>query len=309
MKVVAFAYHNMGIVGLNALERAGYQIVHIISHDDDPAENCWFGSVKEWGKERRIPVECPGDIGSKKSERMISDLYPEMIFSFYYRHMIREEILRIPSKGAYNLHGSLLPAYRGRCPVNWVLVNGEARTGVTLHHMVRMADAGDIVGQKVVSIAENDTALTLYGKLCAASEILLDELLPLMKIGLAPRIPQDISQGSYFGGRRPEEGCIDWNWPAKRIYNLIRAVTDPYPGAFCKFPDGSRLTIWCGTPEEGREGEKIEPPGSVEIEREKVRIWTGRGRIRLLDVQVGAERITGNGIIRYFREREGMFLS
>ena len=136
-----------------------------------------------------------------------------MIFSFYYRHMIPEEILRIPPQGAYNLHGSLLPAYRGRCPVNWVLVNGETQTGVTLHHMVKKADAGDIVGQRVVPIAPEDTAFTLYGKLCDAAGILLDELLPLMKIGQAPRIPQDISRGSYFGGRRPEDGRIDWSWP------------------------------------------------------------------------------------------------
>jgi methionyl-tRNA formyltransferase len=309
MKVAAFAYHNMGIAGLNALERAGYQIVSIFSHEDDPAENCWFGSVKEWGKERHIPVECPADIGGQKWEEKIRALHPEMIFSFYYRHMIREELLRIPPMGAYNLHGSLLPAYRGRCPVNWVLVNGEIRTGITLHHMVRKADAGDIVGQKVVPIAADDTALTLYGKLCTASGILLDEMLPLMRIGLAPRIPQDISRGSYFGGRRPEDGRIDWSWPAARIYNLIRAVTDPYPGAFCGLADGSRLMIWWGTPEDEREGEKITPPGGVEIAGDKVLVWTGQGRIRLLNIQAGGERITGDGIIHYFLNREGMLLS
>jgi len=309
MKVAAFAYHNMGIAGLNALEHAGYQIVCIFSHDDDPGENCWFGSVKEWGRERRIPVECPAESGQSECQGKIAVLHPEMFFSFYYRDMIREEILRIPPLGAYNLHGSLLPAYRGRCPVNWVLVHGEAQTGVTLHHMVRKADAGDIVGRKVVPIAPEDTAFTLYGKLCDAAGILLDELLPLMKIGQAPRIPQDLSRGSYFGGRRPEDGRIDWNWPAARIYNLIRAVTDPYPGAFCGLEDGSRLMIWWGTPEAGREGEKIKPPGSVEIAGDKVVVWTGRGRLQLVNVQAGGERMTGDGIIRYFKGKEGKLLS
>ena len=309
MKVAAFAYHNMGIAGLNALERAGYEIVSIFSHDDDPGENCWFGSVKEWGRERSIPVECPAEMRQTEWQEKIAVLQPEMIFSFYYRRMIREEILRIPPLGAYNLHGSLLPAYRGRCPVNWVLMHGEAQTGVTLHHMVRKADAGDIVGRKVVPIAPEDTAFTLYGKLCDAAGILLDELLPLMKIGQAPRIPQDISLGSYFGGRRPEDGRIDWSWTAARIYNLIRAVTDPYPGAFCSLADGSRLMIWWGTPEEGREGDETKPPGSVEIEVDRVLVRTGRGRLQLVNVQAGGERMTGDGIIHYFKDKEGKLLS
>jgi methionyl-tRNA formyltransferase len=309
MRAVVFAYHNMGIAGLNALERAGYEIAAIFSHDDDPGENCWFGSVRKWGEERGIPVECPADIGSKGWEAKIAALKPEMIFSFYYRHMIREEILAIPPRGAYNLHGSLLPAYRGRCPVNWVLLHGETRTGVTLHHMVRKADAGDIVGRTVVPIAPEDTALTLSGKLYDAAGTLLDELLPLMKIGCAPRIPQDISLGSYFGGRKPEDGRIDWNWTAERIYNLIRAVTDPYPGAFCSLPDGSRLMIWRGTPEEGREDGKTKPPGSVEIEEGRIFIRTGRGRLQLLNAQAMGERMSGDALIRYFKDKEGKLLS
>ncbi len=309
MKAVVFAYHNMGIAGLNALECAGYKIVCIFSHEDDPGENCWFGSVKKWGEERGIPVECPAELRQTEWQVKIADLHPEMIFSFYYRRMIREEILRIPPQGAYNLHGSLLPAYRGRCPVNWVLVHGETKTGVTLHHMVWKADAGDIVGRKVVPISPEDTAFTLYGKLCDAAGILLDELLPLMKIGQAPRIPQDLSRGSYFGSRRPEDGRIDWSWTAARIYNLIRAVTDPYPGAFCGLEDGSRLMIWWGMPEEGREGGKTKPPGCVEIEGDRVLVRTGRGRLQLVNVQAGDERMTGDGIIRYFKDKEGKLLS
>ena len=309
MRVVVFAYHNMGIAGLGALERAGYKIAAIFSHEDDPGENCWFGSVKNWGGERAIPVECPASIRPTVWQEKIAALQPEMIFSFYYRHMIPEEILGIPPQGAYNLHGSLLPAYRGRCPVNWVLVHGEAQTGVTLHHMVKKADAGDIVGRRIVPISPEDTAFTLYGKLCDASGILLDGLLPLMKIGQAPRIPQDISLGSYFGGRRPEDGRIDWRWPAVRIYNLIRAVTDPYPGAFCGPEDGSRLMIWWGTPEEGREDGETHPPGSIEIEGDRVLVRTGRGRIRLLNVQAGGERMTGDRIVRYFIDKEGTILS
>ena len=312
MKTVVFAYHNMGIAGLNALERAGFEISLIFSHEDNPAENCWFDSVKEWGEKRGIPVECPMDIREGKWMQRIAALSPEMLFSFYYRFMIPDEILAIPPRGAYNLHGSLLPLYRGRAPVNWVLVNGEKQTGVTLHQMVHKADAGDIVGQRVVPIAFEDTALTLFGKLCAAAGGLLDELLPLMKSGEAPRIKQDLSKGSYFGGRRPDDGRICWSWPSERIYNLIRAVTDPYPGAFCDLPDGSRLMVWRGLPGEekaARRENKREVPGTIEIEGKIVKVQTGEGKIRLLDIQSSAERMTGDALYNFFKDREGMKLS
>ncbi|MCK9363360.1 MAG: formyltransferase [Syntrophales bacterium] len=312
MKAVVFAYHNMGIAGLDALERAGLEISLIFSHADDPAENCWFGSVREWGIKRGIPVECPMDIREEKWTKRIAALAPEMIFSFYYRFMLPDEILVIPTWGAYNLHGSLLPKYRGRAPVNWVLVNGEKQTGVTLHHLGHKPDAGDIVGQRVVPIAFEDTALALFGKLCAAAGGLLDELLPLMKIGKAPRIKQDLAKGSYFGGRRPDDGRICWSWPAERIYNLIRAVTDPYPGAFGAMPDCSRLMVWWGLPQEDEEtGEKSEQeiPGTIGVENKMVTVQTGEGKIRLLDVQSEGVRMTGDALYNFFKKREGIKLS
>jgi methionyl-tRNA formyltransferase len=309
MKSVVFAYHDMGLAGLRALRRAGYEIACIFSHEDDPDENCWFGSVKEWAIERAIPVYCPANVNQPEWIARIGAIRPEMIFSFYYRHMIADEILHLPGRGAYNLHGSLLPAYRGRCPVNWVLVRGETATGVTLHHMVTKADAGDIVGQRVVPIEKKDTAVILYQKLCGAAGELLDELLPLMKEGRAPRKPQDISNGSYFGGRRPEDGRIDWRWPAERIYNLIRAVTEPYPGAFCTLPDGSPLFIWSAVPEEGPGADAAGSPGTVRIEDTGVLVSTGKGRLRLLSLSTSKTRMTGEGLIHYFKDREGLTLS
>jgi methionyl-tRNA formyltransferase len=309
MKTVVFAYHDMGLAGLKALLRADYDIQCIISHEDDPKENCWFGSVRKWAEEQKIPVHCPANVNRPDWISRIAALRPEMIFSFYYRHMLNEDLLQIPARGAYNLHGSLLPTYRGRCPVNWVLVRGETRTGVTLHHMVAKADAGDIVGQRAVPIQRTDTALTLYHQMCVAAAELMDELLPLLNAGTAPRIPQDLSLGSYFGGRTPRDGRIDWRWSAETVYNLVRAVTEPYPGAFCSLPDGSELLIWWAVPEEKGVTAGIATPGKIRIEGDAVLLETGRGVIRLLDVEIRSKRIRGEALIQYFKRREGQVLS
>lgn len=309
MKAVVFAYHNMGLAGLEALKRAGYEIACIFTHENEPDENCWFGSVKGWAMERHIPVHSPANINRPEWVERMAALRPDMLFSFYYRNMLEESILQLPPRGAYNLHGSLLPAYRGRSPVNWVLVRGETKTGVTLHHMIRQSDAGDIVGQREVPIAPDDTALTLLAKLCRAAGTLLNDLLPLMEAGKARRIPQDISLGSYFGRRGPQDGRIDWRWPAVRIYNLIRAVTAPWPGAFCALPDGAPLMVWWALPEEKADERGTSTPGTVETKGEGVFVRTGRGRIRLLDVETGGARMTADGLVLYFKERDGMVLS
>jgi len=306
MKVVVFAYHNMGIAGLEALKKELFDIKAVISHHDNPEENCWFGSVVEWAKENGIPVYCPADINSPGWIEKIQNIAPDVIFSFYYRNLLSGNILDIPSSGAYNLHGSFLPAYRGRCPVNWVLVNGESSTGVTLHHMVEKADAGDIVGQREVSIEFEDTAFALYGKLCECAKKLLSELLPLIKNGTTPHIAQDLSSGNYYGGRRPEDGRINWNWPVLRIYNLIRAVTDPYPGAFTLLPDGEKLLIWWGKPEERDDSGPAE--GTVDVEGKNIYIRSPDGRLKLIDIEIANNRLKGQEIFNYFKRKKDMVL-
>lgn len=306
MRTVVFAYHDMGIVGLESLKREGFEILAVFSHQDDPQEKIWFGSVTDWAKAHRIEVFCPGNVNTPYWVERIAATKPQILFSFYYRSLLGREILSLPTSGAYNLHGSLLPAYRGRSPVNWVLVNGETRTGVTLHHMVEKADAGDIVGQMEVPIEFEDTAFTLYRKLCAKAGELLHETLPLLKRGVAPRVPQDPQGGSYFGRRRPEDGRIDWRWPAMRIYNLIRAVTDPYPGAFTYLPEGEKLWIWWAKPEETPPS--VTAPGTVEIEDEKVYVRAGSGRLRLLDVEITHQRMGEQSLFQYFRPRKGRVL-
>jgi UDP-4-amino-4-deoxy-L-arabinose formyltransferase/UDP-glucuronic acid dehydrogenase (UDP-4-keto-hexauronic acid decarboxylating) len=296
----------MGIVGLEALVQEKFDIQAIFSHLDDPAEKIWFGSVADWAKENQAPVFCPQNVNTPEWIEMIRNISPEVIFSFYYRNLLSRDILMIPSAGSFNLHGSLLPGYRGRCPVNWVLVKGEQRTGVTLHHMVEGPDAGDIVGQKEVVIEFEDTAHTLYQKLCVKAKQLLEEVLPLIKKGIAPRIAQDLKQGSYYGGRRPEDGKIDWDWPVMQIYNLVRAVTDPYPGAFTFLPGGEKLYIWWALPEKGNTSKGSS--GTIEIEGDDVFVRASDGRLRLLDIEAGEKRMKARKIYEFFKKQEGGIL-
>lgn len=306
MKAVVFAYHNMGLAGLEALKRHAFEIQAVFSHADDPKENCWFGSVSDWAKSQKIPVFLPENANADEWAGMIEELKPDVIFSFYYRHLISQRILDVPTIGAFNLHGSLLPAYRGRVPVNWVLVQGEKKTGVTLHYMVKRADAGDIVGQRAVDIAFHDTAFTLYGKLCQAAGILLDDVLPLIKEGRPPRQSQDERLASRFPGRRPEDGQINWKWPAERIYNLIRAVTEPYPGAFTYLPGGEKMILWWGLPESA--GDSRNDPGLVQIHETTVLVGAGMGAIKLLDVAISDKRYRNDEIYSYFKSTEGIKL-
>ncbi len=166
-----------------------------------------------------------------------------------YRDMLPDAVLASARLAALNVHPSLLPAYRGRAPINWVLVNGEHETGVTLHHMVTRADAGDIVGQRRIAIAPRETALSLYYKVEAASVELLRECLPLVAAGTAPRLPQDPARASKFGRRGPEDGRIDWTWTAHRVDCLVRAVAPPWPSAFFDSPRG-RVFVHSGEPGE-----------------------------------------------------------
>jgi len=241
-RCVLFAYHEMGYTCIEALLDLGAPIAALFTHADQPTEEIWWRSCAELARSRSIPVYTPETLDAASIGR-IAALAPDVIYSFYYRSLLSTRVLKTAPLGAFNLHGSLLPAYRGRAPVNWVLVNGERETGVTLHHMVARADAGDIVAQRAIAIDDRDTALTLYRKLTPLGAGLIREFHPLIVEGRAPRRPNDLSKGSYFGRRRPDDGRIDWGWPARRIFNLVRAVTHPYPGAF-SFAGGRRLIIW-----------------------------------------------------------------
>jgi len=243
MKTIVLAYHNMGCMGLRALLENGYDVAAVFTHTDNPNENIWFESVAQIAAQNGIPVFAPEDINHPLWVNKIAAMQPDILFSFYYRNMLKPAILDIPKLGALNLHGSLLPKYRGRVPINWALINGEKETGVTLHYMTPKPDDGDIVAQRAVPILEDDNAKTLFDKCVDAAKVLLDEQLPLIKNNTAQRTPQDASKSTYYGGRKPEDGIIDWTRSATDIRNLVRAVTMPYPGAF-SYRANRKFLVW-----------------------------------------------------------------
>lgn len=301
MKLAVFAYHAIGFECLRCLIEAGEDIVAVVTHEDDPEEQIWFPSVAELARAHGLPVYTPTNPNEAAFVGRIRALSPNLIFSFYYRLLLSDELLAVSSLGGINLHGSLLPRYRGRCPVNWVLIHGESETGVTLHYMVAKADAGDIIAQKRVAIDFSDTAFTLSGKLTMAAAELLKETYPLIKRGVAPRIPQDPTYATKFGGRRPQDGKIDWRNSALCIYNLVRAVTHPYPGAF-SFWVGKKIYIWKAVPE-GRNSQ-VDPdlPGTIQAEDERgVVVTTGEGLLRMVRAQFeGGEEMAANElVVRY----------
>ncbi len=229
---VVFAYHSVGVRALSVLLAQGVRVSLVVTHADDPHENQWFDSVAELAALEGIETILPDNPNTPEVVERVKSCQPDFIFSFYYRHLLGAALLDIPARGAYNLHGSLLPKYRGRVPINWAVVHGERETGVSLHEMILKPDAGALLGQESVAILPNDTAHGVFQKAVCAGERLLLRLLPDLLAGTATATPLDLRQGSTFGRRRPEDGRIDWQQSAWAIHNLIRAVAPPYPGAF-----------------------------------------------------------------------------
>lgn len=242
MNAVVFAYHDVGVRCLKVLLARGVQVSLVVTHEDNAAENIWFGSVAGVCREHGITCITPTDPKSPQLLAQVQAAQPDFIFSFYYRHMLPVEVLATARRGAYNMHGSLLPKYRGRVPINWAVLHGETETGATLHEMTVKPDAGSIVAQTAVPILPDDTAHEVFGKVVVAAEMTLWTALPAMLAGRTPQLPNDLSKGSYFSGRKPEDGRIDWRRTAREVHNLVRAVAPPYPGAFEEIA-GDKITV------------------------------------------------------------------
>ena len=294
---VVFAYHNVGVRCLKVLLASGVDVRLVVTHEDNPGEQIWFSSVRQVCVENDIPFITPIDPNTPEIEKRVAALGAEFLFSFYYRNMLKAALLQSVSRGAYNMHGSLLPQFRGRVPVNWAVLSGVTETGATLHQMNVKPDNGPIVDQLAVPILPNDTAQEVFEKVVVAAELCLHRTLPHLLDGTALLLPQDLSQGAYFCGRCADDGRIDWNQDARRIHDLVRAVTHPFPGAFSDFPDG-RLVLW-RTRVIDDAGE-FPFAGTIRWRDGQIEVFpTGGGQLRVLQVEFSGQSLdTRNDISR-----------
>jgi methionyl-tRNA formyltransferase len=188
--------------------------------------------------------------------------------------------LELAPLGAFNIHGALLPRYRGRACINWVVLRGETETGVTLHHMVERVDEGRIVDQQTVPIDPDDTAHDVFKKMIPAARMVLRRCLPAILEGKAQGREQEEALATYFGRRRPEDGQLDWSKPARDVHNLVRAVTHPFPGAFT-YLNGHKLFVWSTKP---CPGEECITPGVV-VSSSPLTVGTGSGVLQIEQAQ------------------------
>jgi methionyl-tRNA formyltransferase len=233
-----------------------------------------------------IPVHMASAFNDDKVYEAIQAHRPDFLFSFYFREMIQARFLEIPRLGAYNLHGSLLPKYRGRAPINWVLVKGEAETGVTLHAMTPKPDDGFIVAQTRLPIAWDETALSLTDKAAVAGRGLVRDAIPGLVDGSAPRIDQkSLGSSTYFGGRKPADSRLDLAMTTAEAFNQIRAVADPWPNAFLETAAGTVKVAWALPSAEPC------PPERFRLTREGLLLGFSDGSLRIHTLKARGLRV------------------
>lgn len=278
-RILFFGYSEVGYECLSLLLERGDNVVALITHQDNPHEKIWFKTPAVAAQEKGVPVFTPDSVNNPEWRERIAALRPDLILSVYYRNMIGTKILDLPRLGAWNMHGSLLPAYRGRAPINWAVLHGEPRIGMTLHRMVKSADAGAIVDQDGVEIGPRDTAEQAFRKVLPCARRVLARQIDALLAGTARETPQDESKARYFGGRKPEDGRILWTQTSRQIFNLIRAVTDPYPGAFTDV-GAARLMVWWAEPGSPATAGRRGRPGEI-LSVSPLVIATGDGALEL----------------------------
>jgi methionyl-tRNA formyltransferase len=295
-RIAVFAYSDTGHACLRLLLDRGEDVVFVATHRDDPGETLWYPSVAALAREHRIePVFAEGMHPDEMRARLEAAA-PELLFSFYYRHVLPQELVAMPRLGSFNMHGSLLPRYRGRAPVNWAILRGETRTGATLHVMTSRPDSGAIVDQEAVPIGPDETALEVQKRVTAAAVAILARRLGDLKRGQVHPVPQDEAAATTFGRRRPEDGRIEWSRPSREIHDLVRAVTHPFPGAFTDL-FGARTYVW-RTRLPGL-GAHDNFPGQVRVEEGRLFVACGDDRyVELLRLQPeGGEETDAAGFL------------
>jgi methionyl-tRNA formyltransferase len=260
------------------------RLAAVFSYPVEPPQDDSLERIQRLCRKHEVEFYASANVGQEQFRELWPTLDLDYIFAVKWRTMIPCSVIKSARHGLIIFHASLLPQYRGFAPVNWPLIKGEQQTGVTMFYAADEVDSGDIIEQRSRRIADEDDANTIDAWLNATVKQMLDENLPRLAAGTAPRIPQDHTQATYAIWRSPEDGHIDWSQPARAIFNLIRGLTSPYPGAYSML-DGRKLIIW-----------------SAEIEREPRR-YVGNipGKVERIMPGVGVNVLSGDGVLRIKR--------
>ena len=285
MRTVWVSFDVIGRRCALASAEAGADVVGLVTLpgpvDPNRSGQCSFEDVAE---RLAAPLVESADINADATVDAVRALDPELIFVVGWSQLVRDPFIETASSGVYGMHPSLLPRHRGRAPIPWAILSGLARTGVTLFEITDpTADAGPIVGQAEVEIAEDETATTLFDKLSDAHEDLVRTHVPQLIAGAAPKVPQDARRASVWPKRTPADGIIDWDTRASRLDDWVRAQTHPYPGAFT-FRGNERVVVWRASTIDagGRHG----PAGTVvELRDEGPVVACGEGALLLEELE------------------------
>lgn len=299
-----------GYQTLRALVKAGHSICGIISLAQDSHELERFEEpMRQLADEYGIPLFETRWMKDRDYAAILrEELKPDIALGVGCRIMISETIYAIPPLGTLAVHDSLLPEYRGFAPLNWAIINGEQETGVTLFYLNHLMDGGDIVGQKRIPVEPYETAPELYEKVCLATVDLVLECWPQLAAGTALRTKQEYAVGSFGCSRTPINGMIDWSRPTREIFNLIRSLSHPYPGAFT-FRKGERIVIRKALPLENPPLYRGRIPGrvvGVNGDEGCVDVLTGDGIIRIYSVDDDGHEVKASKIITSVKDFLGI---
>jgi methionyl-tRNA formyltransferase len=298
-----------GEIGYRCLRRVAEsnaaRLVAVFSYRVEPPQGEYLEKILELARSLGVPAHDTANVGQEQFRAVLEGLDLDLLVAVKWRTMIPLSVTRAARGGLVVFHASLLPNYRGFAPVNWPLINGERETGVTMFYAAEEMDAGDIIEQRARPIKDEDDAGTLDAWLNETVERMLEENLPRLAAGTAPRAAQDHSRATYAIWRGPEDGHIDWSRPTRDVFNLIRGLTSPYPGAFSML-EGRKLIVWSAEIEREPRQYVGRIPGKVEriIPGEGVNVLTGDGTLRIKRVQLeGEEQREASEVIRRLKTR------
>jgi methionyl-tRNA formyltransferase len=296
-KIVIFAYSQIGYESIKILNNLNLEIIYVITHVNNPKERIWFNSIESICKKLKIKFLYFEKVGFNKIYNKLRRHNIDCIFSFYFRRIIPDNILNCAKIGGVNVHGSYLPSYRGRSPVNWQIINGEKNGGVSFHFMKKKADSGDIICQKKLKILNSDNAISLQKKINKASRKLLLQNSQKILNNEIKSFKQNKQKSSYFGARKPEDGLLSLKMNSIKIYNMVRALSFPYPGAFLYYKKKKIIINKCKIM-----NKKISQKKKLFIHNNNLLIKTIDSKyINIQEIILDSAKIKGSRLISYFK--------